>query len=109
MPEKIDDILKSITQNGISRLRQIGDPLNQHIYHLVFYQAVDDELRIVYSQIMRQLKFIQMRDKDAEHLLLQRDYELIRLTFEKNTTKINAKAFFKVDMQFKSHNYRQYN
>jgi hypothetical protein len=50
-----------------------------------------------------------MRDKDAEYFLKQRDYELIRLSFEKHSTKINAKAFFKQDILFKSHNYRQYN
>jgi predicted naringenin-chalcone synthase len=76
---------------------------------MVFYQAVDDEIRIVFSQILRQLKFVQMRDKDAEYFLKQRDYELIRLSFEKNSTKINSKAFFKQDNLFKSHNYRQYN
>jgi hypothetical protein len=76
---------------------------------MVFYQAVDDEIRIVFSQILRQLKFVQMRDKDAEYFLKQRDYELIRLSFEKNSTKINSKAFFKQDILFKSHNYRQYN
>jgi len=58
LPEKINEILTSITQNGISRLRMIGDPLNLHVYHLVFYQAVDYELRIVYAQILRQMKFI---------------------------------------------------
>ena len=50
-----------------------------------------------------------MRDKDAEHFLKQRDYELIRMTFEKLTTKINSKTFFKSEMMFKAHNYRQYN
>ena len=109
LPEKIDELLKSVIQNGIGRLRMIGDPLNQHVYHMVFYQAIDDELRIVYSQILRQLKFVQLRDKDAEHFLKQRDYELIRLTFEKFTIKINSKAFFKQEILFKSHNYRQYN
>ena len=49
MPDKIRLLLSSISQNGISRLRTIGDPLNQHVYHMVFYEAVDDELRIVYS------------------------------------------------------------
>jgi hypothetical protein len=49
VPEKINEILQSIVLNGIGRLRQVGDPLNNHIYHMVFYQAVDDELRIVYS------------------------------------------------------------
>ena len=62
---------------------------------MVFYQAVDDDLRMVYNQIIRQLKFIQMRDCDAEHILLQRDYELIKLSFSKFTTKLNITAFFK--------------
>ena len=68
-PEKINELLKIIKENGISRLRLSGDPLNQHAYHMVFYQAMDDELRIVYAQILRQLKFIQIRNADAEHLL----------------------------------------
>jgi hypothetical protein len=75
----------------------------------VFYQAVDDDLRIVYSQIMRQLKFIQMRDKDAEQFLKQRDYELIKISFERYTTKLNIKGYYAPDMIFKSHNYRTYN
>jgi hypothetical protein len=50
-----------------------------------------------------------MRDSDAEHFLKTRDYELIRLTFDKFTIKINSKNFFKGEMLFKSHNYRQYN
>lgn len=48
-PKKIDDILKLIVENSIDRLRQIGDPLNVHVYHMVFFQAVDDDLRIVYT------------------------------------------------------------
>jgi len=44
--------------NGIQRLRTIGEQINIHVYHMVFYQSVDDELRLVYSQILRQLKFI---------------------------------------------------
>jgi len=47
-----------------------------------------------------------MRDSDAEHFLKQRDYELIRLTFDKISIKINSKNFFKEEMLFKSHNYR---
>jgi len=56
---------------------------------MVFYQAVDDDLRIVYYQIMRNIKFLQLRDKDAIHLLNTRDYELIRLSFDRNCAKIN--------------------
>tara|TARA_B110000285_G_scaffold226347_1_gene285964 strand:+ start:67 stop:663 length:597 start_codon:yes stop_codon:yes gene_type:complete len=108
-PEKINELLKIIKENGISRLRLSGDPLNQHVYHMVFYQSMDDELRIVYAQILRQLKFIQIRNADAEHLLKQRDYELIRLTFSKFTIKLASKMFFKTEILFKAHNYRQYN
>ena len=61
---------------------------------MVFYQSIDDKLRVVYSQIMRQLKFIQMRDKDALHLLHQRDYEMIKLSFKKNIAKLNLNLFF---------------
>ena len=50
-----------------------------------------------------------MRDKDALTLLKNRDYDLIRLTFEKFTTKINITLFFKKSFSIKSHNYRQYN
>ena len=94
-PEKIDELMKYIVENSIERLRTVGDPLNVHIYHMVFFQAVDDDLRIVYTQILRQLKMIMMRDNDALHLLKTRDYELIRLTFEKYSTKLNILSFFK--------------
>ena len=76
---------------------------------MVFFQAVDDDLRLVYSQIMRKLKFIQMRDSDGEHFLLQRDYELIKLSFQKYTTKINLSLFFKKTFTMKASHYRRYN
>ena len=50
-----------------------------------------------------------MRDQDAEQFLKQRDYELIKISFERNTTKLNIKGFYPADMTFKSHNYRTYN
>ena len=87
-PERIDQMLEYIDQNGIDVLRTQGEKINTHIYHMVFYQAVDDELRIVYAQILHSLKYIQLRDCDALHLLKQRDYELIRVTFNKIPTKI---------------------
>ena len=76
---------------------------------MVFFQAVDDELREVYVQIIKQLKFIMLRDKDALHLLKTRDYELIRLTFEKIPTKLNLSQFFEKSFPVKSINYKNYN
>ena len=111
-PKKIDEILKYIQENSIERLRTVGDPLNAHIYHMVLFQAVDDDLRIVYTQILRQLKMIMLRDSDALHLLKTRDYELIRLTFEKTAAKLNLSNFQdtkKRSDSLKSKNYRKYN
>ena len=79
--DKIDKLLEYIDLNGIERIRTVGEQINSIVYHMIFYQAIDDDLRIVYSQIFRQLRFIQMRDKDALQFLNQRDYELIRLSF----------------------------
>ena len=50
-----------------------------------------------------------MRDKDALHLLNTRDYEMIRLTFEKHTTKIDMKTFYKQTFSIKAATYRKYN
>ena len=47
-----------------------------------------------------------MRDKDALILLKNRDYDLIRLTFDKFTTKIKITLFFKKGFAIKSHAYR---
>ena len=67
--EKTDKLLEYIDSYGIDRLRTVGEQINSIVYHMVFYQAIDDDLRIVYSQILRQLRFIQLRDKDALQLL----------------------------------------
>lgn len=107
--EKIDKLLEYIDVNGIERIRTVGEQINSIVYHMVFYQAVDDDLRIVYSQIFRQLRFIQLRDKDALQLLNQRDYELIRLSFNKYTTKLNLTLFFPKAFTMKSSTYRRYN
>jgi hypothetical protein len=50
-----------------------------------------------------------MRDKDALQLLNQRDYELIRLTFDRYTTKLNLLLFFKKAFPLKASTYRKYN
>lgn len=106
---KIDRLLEFIDVHGIQRLRTKGEQINQIVYHMVFYQAMDDDLRIVYSQILRQLKFIQLRDKDALQLLNHRDYELIRLTFDKYSLKLNMSQFYKQSQPIKAHTYRKYN
>ena len=75
----------------------------------MFYQAVDDDLRVVYAQILRQLRTIQLRDKDALKFLKQRDYELIRLSFEKQTIKVlHDQNKNKLD-NLKANGYRYYN
>jgi len=56
--EKIDRLLEYIDQEGIDKIRTVGEQINQVVYHMVFYQSVDDNLRIVYSQILRQLRFL---------------------------------------------------
>ena len=50
-----------------------------------------------------------MRDKDALHLLNTRDYEMIRLTFSKTTTKIDLAQFYKEKFSIKASTYRKYN
>jgi hypothetical protein len=44
---------------------------------MVLYQAMDEELRLVYKQIISKLKYLQLRDSDALQLLNSYDYELI--------------------------------
>jgi len=47
--DKIDRLLEYIDVNSLDRIRTVGEPINALVYHMVFYQAVDDDLRIVYS------------------------------------------------------------
>ena len=49
-----------------------------------------------------------MRDVDAMHLLSHRDYELISLTFKKQSTKINLTNFFEKSFPMKCTTYRHY-
>ena len=35
--EKVDKLLEQIDINGIERIRQRGNPINQLVYHMVFY------------------------------------------------------------------------
>jgi len=56
--DKIEEILYYIDTNGVFSIRQSESPLNQYVYHMVLYQAMNDKLRLVYSQIIRKLKQI---------------------------------------------------
>jgi len=47
--DKIDKLLEYIDINGIERIRTVGEQINSIVYHMVFYQAIDDDLRIVYA------------------------------------------------------------
>lgn len=47
--KKIDKLLEFIDVHGIDKIRLVGEQINSVVYHMVFYQAVDDGLRIVYS------------------------------------------------------------
>jgi hypothetical protein len=77
---------------------------------MVFYQAVDDGLRIVYSSVLKQLRFIQLRDTDAITLLNNRDYDLIQMTFDKYIHKANIALFgYPEDTSIKCHSYRKFN
>ena len=48
-PDKIEKMLDYIDVNGIDILRTGGEKMNTHVYHMVFYQAVDDGLKVVYT------------------------------------------------------------
>lgn len=56
--EEIQEIISYIDDHKIEKLRAIGEQVNTQLYHMVFYQAVDDDLRVVYAQILRRLKSI---------------------------------------------------
>jgi len=68
---------------------------------------MEEKLRIVYSQILRRLKFVQLRDQDALKMILDRDFELIDLMIGKVTTKINILSAGASGL--KSNTYRAYN
>jgi len=57
---------------------------------------------------MRQLKFIQLRDEDAFHMLIERDYELIQVSFSKYVQKINLPKYMKGLRRLRCHYYRSY-
>jgi hypothetical protein len=56
--EKVDKLLEIIDVHGIEKLRLNGETMNQFVYHMVLYQAIDDDLRVVYASILRHLRFV---------------------------------------------------
>jgi len=73
------------------------------------YQAFQDKLRVVYQQIIRQLKFIQLRDEDGLHLAMERDFELIQTIFQKHPVKLVVTPFVGNTRKIRCHGYRIYN
>lgn len=51
--------------------------------HIVFYQAIEDNLRLVYDQILTLLSEINLRDSDALHFIKERDFKIIEKSFTK--------------------------
>ena len=45
---KTEKLLEYLDTFGIDKLRDIGEPINNIVYHMVLYQAIDDKLRVVY-------------------------------------------------------------
>lgn len=106
---KIDRLLEIIDTHGIDKIRTVGEQINNIVYHMVFYQAIEDRLRIVYSAIFKQMRFVQLRDTDAVYLLNSRDYEIIKLSFEKFSTKVSIDPNDSNQGNMMCHNYRRYN
>ena len=79
-----------MTAYKIAELDNILSPISMEFYHEVFYNAVDDgKLRFVYDQILGRLTDIYMRDKDAIHFIVTRDFKIIEKSFTKNTKSLS--------------------
>ena len=66
---KIDELMTLILLHGIDRLSNNSDTACQEFFHIVFYQAIDDNMRLVYYNILLKLKEINLRDSDALHFI----------------------------------------
>jgi len=83
----VEYLLERLDTYGMDTIRKVGEKVNEEIYHLVMFQAFDDRLSIVYSQVIQTLKFIQLRDKDGHQLLTSRNYTLIKACLDKYTCR----------------------
>jgi len=79
----IEYLQDQIELKGIETLRSFNDMSNSIVFHLILEQAFLDDLRVVYSKIIRKLDKIMIRDKEAKKLVENRDYELIKLIIGK--------------------------
>ena len=84
----IDTLMKYIFEIKLNGLNNTSTLHSMEFYHLVFYQAIDGQLRIVSDQILGKLKEIYLRDKDAILFIKNRDFKIIEKSFEKKTSSI---------------------
>ena len=107
---KVLKLLEIIDIHGIYKIRTVGEQINTIVYHFILYQAFTDNLRVVYASIIKQLRFLQLRDSDALHLLVNRDYEMITACIGKYPNKIKLEQFgLPADTGVLCLNYRRYN
>ena len=79
-------------------------------FHKVFYQAIDDNLRLVYDQILGKMRDIYLRDRDALHFIRTRDWKIIEKSFEKCTKGNNTNSFMHKKLaSFTIMHYKYYN
>ena len=107
----INEQIQRVTCNDFEELDDITKTISMEFYHEVFYKAVDDgQLRFVYDQILKRLKDIYLRDKDAIHFINTRDFVIINESFEKNTKShmVHLKMH-KNQTKHKSCKYKKYN
>lgn len=81
----IDELLILILYHGIDKLSNNSDPACQEFFHTIFYQAIDDNMRLVYYNILLKLKEVNLRDSDAMHFIKQRDWQIIEKSFKKSS------------------------
>ena len=106
---QVNTIIDMIDQYGFEMLRQVGEKPNRILYHMAMYNAFDDDLRILYSPLIKKMQFVSLRDEDGLKLLSTRDYELIKLCLGKYVPKITNLPFINLKPMPISHNYRVYN
>lgn len=81
-------MLEEIDLFGIDSLRDLKEKKVFELYHFVMYEAFKDKLKITYSQIIKKLPQIQLRDSDVCEILNNRDWLLIKILLGKRTMKL---------------------
>jgi hypothetical protein len=83
---------------------------NLEFFHVVFYQAVEDNLRLVYDQIMGKLHVLYLRDRDALHFIRQRDWKIIEKSFSKTSRSGITGVFMHKQLpNHSAYHYKTYN